>query len=268
MITSIHNTKIQWVRELQSKARQRRAAQAFVVEGVRLVEEALEAGWEAQLVLHSSDLPERGSAIVEQYGARGAPLEQVAPHVLAAASDTQTPQGILAVIGMRSLPLPGQLNFVFIPDGIRDPGNLGTMLRTAAAAGVQAVILPPGDVDPFAPKVVRSAMGAHFRLPIEIYAWETITALVEKSALKVYLADAGGGEAYFSSDFRKPLALIVGGEAQGASPQAQRLAQARVHIPMPGGSESLNAAIASAILLFEVVRQRECCYNGIDSQLQ
>jgi TrmH family RNA methyltransferase len=254
MITSTANPKIKWVRLLQTQGHERRTAGAFVVEGVRLVEEALVAGWEAQLVLYTEDLSERGRQVLDGYALRQAPLEQVTAEVLRAASDTQTPQGLLAVLTQRSLPLPGELNLAFIPDQVRDPGNLGTMLRTALAAGVQAVFCPPETADAFAPKVLRAGMGAHFRLPVHSLDWEAIAG--QLAPLRVYLAVMGEGLAYTRADFRSPLALIVGGEAEGAGPQARRLATAQVHIPMPGGGESLNAAVAAGILLFEVARQR------------
>ena len=170
------------------------------------------------------------------------------------ASDTETPQGLQVALEWRAAPLPAPLDFVFIPDKLRDPGNLGTMLRTAAAAGVQAVLLPPETTDAFAPKVLRAGMGAHFRLPVQALVWEDMAGLI--SGLNIYLASAGEGLPYTQADFKIPLALIVGGEAEGASPQATRLSTARVHIPMPGGSESLNAAIAAGVLMFEVLRQR------------
>jgi TrmH family RNA methyltransferase len=256
MITSSQNPKIQWVRALQSRPRQRREHEAFVVEGVRLAEEALSAGWQAQLVLYTDELSERGLQVVERFSAQGVPVEQAAPQALRAASDTQTPQGLLVVLAMRRLPTPEKIDFVLIPDAVRDPGNLGTILRSAAAAGVDAVFLPPGSAGPFSPKVVRAAMGAHFRLPVWQVSWEEIQVQVQAAGLRVYLAAAGGGEDYTQCNFRTPLALIVGGEAEGPGQEAQRLAAARVHIPMSGGVESLNAAAAAAILLFEVVRQR------------
>jgi RNA methyltransferase, TrmH family len=256
MITSTRNPKIQWVRSLQSRAQARREEGAFVVEGVRLAEEALAAGWEARLLLYTEELGERGRAVVSGYAARGIQLELVAPHVMQAASDVETPQGILAVLSRKDVPLPEVLDFAFIAGEVRDPGNLGTMLRTAAASGVKAVFTPPGTVDSYSPKVLRAAMGAHFRLPVHSLAWEDIRAHLNKASLRVYLADAGQGTVYTAADFRLPLALIVGGEAEGTGVDAESLAHDRVRIPMPGGTESLNAAAAAAILLFEVVRQR------------
>ena len=260
MITSSHNPKLQWVRLLQSQAQARREAQAFIVEGVRLAEEALQAGWEAQLVLYSEEISPRGQSVVEEFTRRGAPVEQVTSQVLKSAADTETPQGLLLVLSMRLLPQPENADFLLILDGVRDPGNLGTILRSARAAGVQAVLLPPGTADPFSPKVVRAAMGAHFRLPVLRASWDELNQELlpqVEAGLRIYLADSGEGQAYTLAEFRGPLALIVGGEAQGAGGEALHLAQAKVHIPMPGGSESLNAAVAAGILLFEVLRQRQ-----------
>jgi len=261
MISSIQNPKIQWVRKLQSQPRQRREARAFVVEGVRLVEEALLAGWNSQLVLYTDELNPRGQELVDQFKQTGSMVEYVTLPVLHAASDTQTPQGILAVITQKELPVPESLDFLLVLDSVRDPGNLGTMLRTAAAAGVQAVFLLPGTVDPCAPKVLRAAMGAHFHLPIQVYDWEALSAFfsVDEAGgrLGVYLADAHGELLYTQANLHQPCALIIGGEAEGAGQQARVLAHHKLSIPMTGSIESLNAAMAAAILMFEVVRQRQ-----------
>ena len=246
------------IRKLQAQAKVRQAEQAFVIEGVRLAEEALGAGWEARQVLYTPELDRRGLAVVEAFSARGAPLEQVSQAVMNAVSETETPQGILVVLSLQPLPIPAATDFILILDSVRDPGNLGTILRTAAAAGVGAALLAPGSADAFAPKVVRAGMGAHFRLPVQGMGWEGIKGFLSARAGKprVYLADSAAGIPYTQADFRVPLALIVGGEAGGAGSEAVALADERVHIPMPGGSESLNAAIAAGILLFEAVRQR------------
>lgn len=254
MLTSAKNPRIQHIRKLQSSARARRKDGLFVVEGVRLAEEALAEGFQPDLVLFTEEISQRGRQIVDRYTSLGVEVLPVAPQVMRAASDTQTPQGILAVLPIPESKLPVDLNFILIPDGVRDPGNLGTLLRTALAAGTDAVMLPSGGVDPFSPKVVRAGMGAHFKLPILSLDWETIgTHLAGRS---IFLADSAGGEPYFEAGFETPLALIIGGEAQGPGSQASRLATHRVHIPMPGKAESLNAAIAGAILMFEIVRQR------------
>ena len=139
-------------------------------------------------------------------------------------------------------------------DFIRDPGNLGTLLRTAAAAGVQAVFLPPETTDAFAPKVVRAGMGAHFRLPILSLSWDEIRSRTK--SMKIYLAEMEGATSCWKADFRSPLALIVGGEAEEPVNRRVNWQTSRFIFPC-GGSELLNAAVAGAILMFEIVRQRK-----------
>ncbi len=256
MITSTSNSQVKNVRALQSQARHRRAEGAFVVEGVRLVEEAAASGWPCRLVFYTADIDERGAALLPVFQAAGAHLEEVAPHVMKAASDTRAPQGLLAVVELQEKPLPLPLNLVLILDQVRDPGNLGTILRTAAAAGAQAVFIPPGSTDPYAPKVIRAAMGAHFRLVITTSDWDQIGLTCQQHGLQVLLAAAAGDSTYTELDLRRPLALVIGGEAHGAGPQASRLAHQQVRIPLPGQMESINAAAAAAILLFEALRQR------------
>ena len=259
MLTSLKNPKIQQVRALLGRCAEREAAGLFVVEGVRLTEEALAGGWRARLVLAGAQLSGRGRKVAAGFAAQGAELIETADHVLAALTDTETSQGILAVIEHQPLPLNPQSTFILIADGLRDPGNLGTLLRTAAAAGVQAVLLAPGTTDAFAPKVLRAGMGAHFRLPIWAYDWEQIAAFCHQTLrppLQIALTAAQNGAPLWQADLRAPLAVVVGGEAEGYSPPAAAVADLTLTIPMPGQSESLNAAVAAAIVLFEVVRQR------------
>ncbi len=254
MITSLQNPRIKRVRALQSRARTRRAEGAFVIEGVRLCEEALTAQWPADYLLYTAELSPRARQVVDGFQDQGVEALIVSDAVMRAASETQTPQGVLCVLQIAHLPIPDRLSFCLILDGVRDPGNLGTLLRTASAAGVEAVFLPPGNVDLLAPKVLRAAMGAHFHLPMAQFDWET--TIQRLGAIPIYLSDAREGIPYTQADFRSPCALVIGGEAAGAGPTAQKQATYRVHIPMPGQAESLNAASAGAVLLFEVVRQR------------
>ena len=257
MITSPQNSKLKLVRALQGRAKERREAGAFFAEGVRLVEDALAAGWPFRFVLYGGQLSERGMALVARLEGLKVDVEQVDNALLEAISETETSQGILAVLELPNIELSNieSLNFLLIPDQIRDPGNLGTLLRSAAAAGVQGVVIPPETADAFSPKVVRAGMGAHFRMPVYSLGWDEIRTLV--AGKTVFLADAQGQTSLWDADFHQPLALIVGGEADGASPAARQLADTLVNIPMPGKIESLNAAVAGAILMFEVVRQRK-----------
>lgn len=253
VITSNQNSKIKLARALLGRAKERREANAFVVEGVRLVEEAVNSNWGFRFALYDETLSERGRSQVEGLRSRGTDVEMVSESLMKSLSETEMPQGILAVLDFKQLPITHSPDFLLIPDQIRDPGNLGTLLRTAAATGVQAVLLPPETTDALAPKVVRSGMGAHFRLPIHSMTWDEIKETTK--GLHVYLADMDG-QSCWQMDLLQPLALIVGGEADGASEEAQTLATQKISIPMPGNVESLNAGVAGSVLMFEVVRQR------------
>jgi RNA methyltransferase, TrmH family len=259
MITSMQNIKIQRVRALLSRRQEREEQQTFVVEGVRLVEEALLAGWIPEFLLYSKQLSDRGQGLIQKFSNQKIETIEIDERLMTAISDTETPQGILAVLPITKRDLPFPLDFLVILDQIRDPGNMGTVMRTAAAAGVQAMIISPGTMDVFAPKVVRSAMGAHFRTPIYNLDWTEIEQFCKKKQpvpLNLFLAESGKGIPFWKSDLKAPLAIIIGGEAEGASLQARRLADSHITIPMPGKSESINAAAAASILIFEVVRQR------------
>jgi len=253
LITSPQNSKIKLVRALLGRAKERREANAFVIEGVRLVEEAVSSNWKVQFLLYDETLNERGKSQVERLKSSGVDIEMISKSLMRSLSETDTPQGILAVLDDSRLPIPDSLNFTLILDQIRDPGNLGTLLRTSAATGVQVVILPPETTDVFAPKVVRSGMGAHFRLPIHSLTWEEIREQTKE--LLIYLADMDG-KSCWETDLRQPLALIIGGEAEGASDEARKLATQKISIPMAGNVESLNAGVAGSVIMFEVVRQR------------
>jgi TrmH family RNA methyltransferase len=255
-ISSKKNPKIQWIRSLQSRSRNRRVEGAFVVEGVRLVEEGLNSGWSIMHVFHSENLSERGGKLVKEFTARGTKVDLVDSHVMLVISETKTPQGILAVMELEELKISEEADFFLVIDQLRDPGNLGTILRSAVSAGASAALLSPGCVDPFSPKVIRAGMGAHFKLPIRSCRWADITAQVNSSIVHTYLASIDRGEPYHLADFRQPIAIIIGSEAEGASESAHQFADSVIHIPMPGGGESLNAAVAAGILIFEAARQR------------
>ena len=259
IITSRHNPKIQQLRGLLARRQEREKSSSFVVEGVRLVEEALAAGWKPLQVLYASNLSARGRELLDKFKPYQVDADEVSPELMDFVSDTETSQGILAAFASRELPIPARLDFVLVADAIHDPGNLGTLLRSAAAAGVQAVYLTPGTVDAFSPKVLRAGMGAHFRLPMMALDWEEISLACSQRQppLRILLAGAGQGHSLWDENLRSPLALVVGSEAEGITEQAVQAAQGWVHIPMPGQSESLNAAVAASVILFEVVRQRK-----------
>ncbi len=255
MITSTQNSKIKLARALHGRSKERRDAGAFLAEGVRLVEDAIRANWAARFALYDDSLSQRGKDQIQILKSRGVEVEEISPALMKSISETESPQGILAVLELTRLPIPASSNFFLIPDQIRDPGNLGALLRSAAAAGADAAIIPPETTDPFAPKVLRAGMGAHFRLPIHSMTWDEIQRMVSSQNMQVFLADMDGVSCW-DLNLRAPLALVVGGEADGASEAARRLANVKIKIPMRGEVESLNAGAAGSVLMFEVMRQR------------
>ncbi len=256
MITSIHNPHLQAVRSYLSRAKDREADQVFVAEGVRLVEEVVNTQWPVDRVFFGDDLSARGLSLVDGFRQGGVECLEVKRDILNNISDTEQSQGILAVCKKTVLPEPEEPDFILIIDALRDPGNLGTILRTAASAGAQAVWISPGTVDPFSPKVLRAGMGAHFRLPIYSMGWEEITQKAKENHLLVYSSATDGKRTLWQTDFNKGTALIISNEAEGASREAHACANETIRIPMHGGFESLNAASAAAIFIFEIVRQR------------
>lgn len=183
------------------------------------------------------------------------PCFQVSGQVMESLSSTVTPQGIIAVVPFPVLNPPSRGWLTLVLDGIGNPDNLGAILRTAAAAGVDHVITTFGSVDPYNPKAVRAAMGAHFRVPLSVsLRWPQIAPFLKDRA--VILADVSGDKPYFDVDWTRPSALIIGSEAHGPGDEARKRAHESVFIPMPGGMESLNAAVAAGIIIFEAVRQR------------
>jgi TrmH family RNA methyltransferase len=253
MITSTQNDRAKYVRSLgRRRARDREGR--FVVEGTRLVEEVTRAGIKPALVFFTEDwaASAAGQALLPRLAAAEDGVWPVSDGVLAACAGTETPQGVLAVVPMPFI--PPREGLILVADRLRDPGNLGTLLRSAEASGAGQVILAPGTVDATNPKVVRGAMGAHFRLAVREMDWPAIGGLLAGRA--VWLAEAGGEVDYDRVDWTVPSALIVGGEAEGAGEEAAQVATGRVRIPMAGGAESLNAAMAATVILFEAARQR------------
>lgn len=255
MITSLSNGKVKLVRSL-ARRRARYAARQFVVEGVRSIEEAQGAGITPALVFYSAPADEdpRAHALLGRLRVRTPEVFEVGDAVMQAMSNTESPSGILAVLPFIELALPATPRFILVLDAVRDPGNTGTILRSAWAAGVDAIYFARGTADPYNDKVVRAAMGAHFHVPIRVARdWDEIGQALNEVP-RVYLADAQGPLSYRDADWSLPVALIVGGEAGGAGEEARRVATAHVSIPMRGGAESLNVAMAASVLLFQAAR--------------
>jgi TrmH family RNA methyltransferase len=258
IITSQRNNRVKYVRALQNRRRNRERERHFVFEGVRLVEEVARAGVSPTFVFYTEAAEdaghERSATLLASLREMNVPCYAVSEPVMVACSATEEPQGILAVLPTPDLPRPKHPTLTLILDRIRDPGNLGTTLRTALAAGVEQVLLTSGTVDATNPKAVRAAMGAHLHLPVAALKWDAIVETIAGS--DIWLAAADGETSYTEVDWTRPVAIIVGGEAAGAGERAQALAQGHISIPMAEEVESLNTAVAAAVILFEVTRQR------------
>jgi TrmH family RNA methyltransferase len=258
LITSFKNPKIQLVRDLLSSRKSREENSACVIEGVRLSEEAVRSGVLPETVLFTGGLSTRGMELLRAIPGDKTAFIKIPPDLMRKISATEADQGLMLIIPLQSSPAIGKVDFVLILDQVKDPGNVGTILRTASAAGAQAVIMAPGCVDPFSPKVLRSGMGAHFNIPIASLTWPQITEFCRRPGnnLNICLAEATSGISMWTLDFHQPIVIVIGSEADGASVEAKQAANTVINIPMPGGSESLNASVAAGIILYEVVRQR------------
>lgn len=249
-ITSPHNDRVKLVRLLQSQSKARRSQRRLVLEGVRLVRDAFASGARPDFVFYAAtpDPADALNLLLADLDAAGVGCWPVTDALMGAMADTDTPQGIVGVFPWPELPVPEQPDLVVVADGWRDPGNLGTLIRTAAAAGVDLVALTPGTVDPYNPKTLRGGMGAQFRVPVVAYGWD---ALAERLAgLAVYVADAGAAQSYLAVDWSRPSALVIGGEAHGPHDRMRALPHSLLSIPMVSGAESLNAAVAGSILIY------------------
>ena len=257
MISSTANPHVKRIRSLLADRRERRRERLFVLEGVRLVADALDHGAALELGLYAPQQLDGTAAGVElRARVERMPGWYVATaQTVASAADTVHPQGVVALARWPQVEV-GRPGLLLVLDGIQDPGNLGTLLRSAEAVGVAQVLCSGGSVDAYSPKVVRAAMGAHFRLALEQdLGWEQVAeqlACVDH----VYAADAEATMPYYAADWRQPSALIVGNEARGLSEEARGLAGKLINIPMRGRAESLNAAVAGSVILFEALRQR------------
>jgi len=191
--------------------------------------------------------------------AAGVPVIEVTEPVLRSLADTTTPQGVVAVVEIRTSELAeiARGSLVIVLAGVRDPGNAGTLLRSALAAGADGVVFAAGAVDPYHPKTVRSSAGAVFRIPIGREGdLSTVAGVLRDAGLVVVGADAAAPEQFDRMDFTRRVALVLGNESWGLGGGARELLDEVVGIPMPGPAESLNVGIAGSVLLFECVRQR------------
>ncbi|HTS90309.1 MAG TPA: RNA methyltransferase [Gemmatimonadales bacterium] len=251
---------ISTIRDLhRRRARERRAL--ALAEGIRLLEEALDAGVSIQgaAVAPALEATARGDTLKRRLVGLGVPLEAVEDSLLAELADTEHPQGVVAVVEPPSWEptdiVPSPAGVVLVLDGVQDPGNVGALARTALAFGAKGLIALPGTGDLWSPKALRGAMGAMFRLPAVPMSIASLVEWARKEQLELWTSSTTG-TAVGEVERRGPVALVVGNEGAGISPDLEAVADRRVTVPIASAVESLNVAVAAGILLYEVTRVR------------
>ncbi len=261
MITSVANQKVKQVVAWQSKAKERKKDNIFLVEGLKMFEEAPEKSVREVYIEETLlEKLERGSELLSKLERVG--FEVVSSEVFKKMSDTQTPQGILAIVERPTYQFEELLKiekplFVVLED-LQDPGNLGTIVRTGEGAGVSAVFMTKNTVDIYNPKTIRATMGSIYRVPFTIVEdIEEAIAAMKKAGIRTFAAHLDGKDYYDSFSFKEGTAFLIGNEGNGLKTSTANAADAYLKIPMEGQVESLNAAIATSLLMYEAHRQRK-----------
>ena len=268
MITSTKNEQIKNITSLIKKARERKAQRLFVIEGIRAVAEVPANLLDSVYIIEGFEATAEGKAFLAQIKEKAPQVhvEEVATNVFKTMCDTVTPQGVLALVKMQDFTMDdvlgtalGKPAHVVILESLQDPGNMGTIVRTAEGAGATGIIMNNTTVDIYSPKVVRSTMGSIFRVPHMIVSdlGATIKELEEKHGLSVYAAHLKGEKFYDELDFTGPTAFMIGNEGNGLTDEMSALATSYLKIPMEGQLESLNASVAASLLMYETHRQRK-----------
>lgn len=259
MITSTSNAQVKHVINLLNKAKYRKEQKAFVVEGIRMVRETPPQRLDKIYVSESYKASHKEGIDGIQWDSPK--VEVVSDGVFKQMSDTKTPQGILAVVQSLQYSLSdvigGEDAFVLVCEDIQDPGNLGTILRTGEGAGISGVIMSANTVDIYNPKTIRSTMGSLYRVPFVVV--ENLGEAIRQMqvlGIKVYAAHLNGNNSYAKENYQGKCAFLIGNEGNGLKEETAELADRFIRIPMEGQVESLNAAISSGILMYEVHRQR------------
>ncbi|MBQ4259255.1 MAG: RNA methyltransferase [Lachnospiraceae bacterium] len=263
MITAVSNPRVKQVVLWQTKAKERKEAGVFLVEGFKMFEEA-PMEWIREVYISTDALAkvtENREYISIKKKLDQVVFEEVSAEVFRKMSDTQTPQGILCVVkrpsyGIEDL-LASENPMLVVLENLQDPGNVGTIVRTGEGAGVTGVILSEGSVDIYNPKTIRATMGSIYRVPV-VYAGNLVevTELLRKRNIKSYAAHLAGEKYYNECDLRTGCAFLIGNEGNGLTEELAAAADEYLKIPMEGQVESLNAAIATSLLMYEAHRQR------------
>lgn len=233
----------------------RNKSSKYIIEGFRLIQEAFKAGLDIEYVFINDEEEKRVDEYLKEYKNK-TKLYKLSDNLLKELCSTEKPQGIVAVAKMNKIDMTLKGKFYLLCDKVQDPGNLGTIIRTAHAAGVDGVILTKGTVDVYNEKTIRSTMGSLFHVPVVYDDDElSLTKTLIKKGFSLLSTSLEGEKDFFHEDLTGKIIISVGNEGNGVSSEIYKLSDKKVKIPMPGGAESLNVAIASSIILYEKVRQ-------------
>jgi TrmH family RNA methyltransferase len=260
LITSRDNQYVKLACSLKSK-KGREQSGCFLLEGLRLAGEAAATTWPLKFALADAEAADqsRARALLCHLRERRLPVYTLPPGLFAQVADTEHSQGLLLIAQQPPIrrQLPDGVDFLLLADRLADPGNLGAIMRTAWAAGADALLLSPGSADPCSPKAARASMGAVLRLPLLCFEDEAaLLALLRERGLALYAAAAGGESRYDMARLEQPLVWLLGAEAVGLSPFWRQAATHSVYLPMAKGAESLNVAAAAAVLLYATAARR------------
>ena len=260
MITATSNSQIKNITQLMSKSKIRREQKSYIIEGIRMFLEVPKELITKAYICENS-LAQSDDRVVERL--KTVEYEVVSEKVFKSISGTVTPQGVLAIVGMKEYSFDELISdddentLYMILEDIQDPGNLGTIMRTAEATGVKALIMSKGTVDIYNPKVIRSTMGTIYRVPF-IYVENVCdaTTVMQKTGINIVAAHLKGNKWYDEISYKCKTAFIIGNEGNGISDELSKKADVLMKIPMEGQVESLNASVAASVLMYEAYRQK------------
>jgi len=255
-LQSTGNPLVKQVLQIKEK-RSRFRGGAFIIEGPHLVESALQRGAGIRQVFFTGGPKRPVQGILRRLARQGVPVYEISEKILLKLTDTETPQGVLAVVSMKPSTLEevGVKGPLVVLDGIQDPGNLGTIIRTSDAADAGAVVLLQGTCDAFGPKALRASSGSIFNIRIVYAQRKTIAAELKKMGIRIVVTALDASTSIFDADLTGQLALVLGHETRGISPELREAADIEVRIPIRGGAESLNVAASAAVALYEILRR-------------
>ncbi|PHV71617.1 23S rRNA (guanosine(2251)-2'-O)-methyltransferase RlmB [Sporanaerobium hydrogeniformans] len=255
-IASLQNPVLKMINQLQKKKAVRKKEGLFVVEGLRAVREITKE-FEVEYYVTTKEVE-----VKDLPGLEKSKWIVVPTALYKAISETEAPQGVMAVVKMPNCKLQDlvlkERGFYLILENLQDPGNMGTIIRTAHAFGANGILITKGSVDVFSPKVVRSTMGSLFHVPLVVDCEiEEYREVLRQAEIPIYATALEEAKPIYHINFVNPLAIVIGNEGNGVSDYIKKAADYKMMIPMPGGSESLNASVATSICIYEVMRQLE-----------